>query len=66
MFWPLTGHHQVVHLMKRAVQYTIVYCTALNDEMEEIRARILAANKAYTSLQTILLFGINNQQDATW
>ena len=25
MFWPLTGHHQVVHRMKnlRAVQYTM-------------------------------------------
>ena len=32
MFWPLTGHHQVVHPMKRGVGglYNIVYCTAPN------------------------------------
>jgi hypothetical protein len=28
----------------------------VNDETEEIRARILAANKAYSSLQTIFRF----------
>jgi len=28
MFRPLTGHHQVVHPMKR--QKLIVYCTVLN------------------------------------
>ena len=37
----------------RRFKYLGTVINDVNDEMEEIRARILAANKAYSSLQTI-------------
>jgi hypothetical protein len=37
----------------RRFKYLGMVINDVNDEMEEIRARILAANKSYSSLQTI-------------
>jgi len=37
----------------RRFKYLGMVINDVNDEMGEIRARILAANKAYSSLQTI-------------
>ena len=37
----------------RRFKYLGMVINDINDEMEEIRARILAANKSYSSLQTI-------------
>ena len=37
----------------RRFKYLGMVINDVNDEMEEIRARILAANKAYSSLPTI-------------
>jgi hypothetical protein len=37
----------------RRFKYLGTVINNVNDEMEEIRARILAANKAYSSMQTI-------------
>jgi len=38
----------------RCVKYLGTVISNTNDETEEIKARILAANKAYSSLHTIL------------
>jgi len=45
------GDHKIE--MVRRVKYLGMVINDINDEMEEIQARILAANKAYSSLQTI-------------
>jgi len=48
----LTIEDQKIEVVRR-FKYLGMVINDVNDEMEEIRARILAANKAYSSLQTI-------------
>jgi hypothetical protein len=45
------GNHNIETVRRFKYLGTIINYT--NDKMEEIRARILAVNKAYSSLQTI-------------
>jgi hypothetical protein len=48
-----TEKEQNIEVVKRC-KYLGTVISGTNDETEEIRARILAANKAYSSLQTII------------
>jgi len=48
----LTIEDHKIEVVRRFI-YLGTVINYVNDEMEEIRARILAANKAYSSLQTI-------------
>jgi hypothetical protein len=48
----LTTEDHNIEVVRR-FKYLGTVINKVNDEMEEIRARILAANKAYSSLQTI-------------
>jgi hypothetical protein len=48
----LTAKEQDIEVVRR-FKYLGTIINGTNDEMKEIRARILAANKAYSSLQTI-------------
>jgi len=47
------GAHHILHVSGIRVKYLGTVIHDSNDKTEEIRARILAANKAYSSLQTI-------------
>jgi hypothetical protein len=48
----LTVEDHKIEVVRR-FKYLGMVINDVNNEMEEIRARILAANKAYSSLQTI-------------